>query len=116
MLKKIILCSWLVGSLSIVGTAAPTSKSTSLLKTGTYSAEVKAIVCGGCASFIQEALSSQKAIENVSVDAKTKKVTFSVKAGSEVNLSDLQQVLKASADKMGMGANYALSQVKRLSK
>lgn len=83
------------------------------LAPGAYTATVKAIVCEGCGRFIEETLKKNPQIDTTSVDPKAKTVSFIVKPGKPVKLSDLQAELKKSADLMGMGANYTLSDLKR---
>ena len=85
------------------------------LKAGTYEATVKAIVCGGCGEFIQNTLEENKSLENISVDQKTRRLQFTVKKGSTAQLADLQLALKASADRMGMGADYTLDDLRKKS-
>jgi hypothetical protein len=83
-----------------------------MLMAGTYTAKVKAIVCGMCAPLIQKTLQDFKEIEAVTVDQKSSTVQFSVKKGSMTTLSALQKALDAAAKSMGMGADYTLSDVK----
>ena len=83
-----------------------------VLLTGTYTAKVKAIVCGMCGPLIQKTLQDFKEVGAVTVDQKTSTVQFSIKKGSMINLSALQKSLDAAAKSMGMGADYALSDVK----
>jgi hypothetical protein len=83
-----------------------------LLMTGTYTAKVKAIVCGMCGPLIQKTLQDFKEVEAVTVDQKSSTVQFSIKKSSMVNLSALQKSLDAAAKNMGMGADYTLSDVK----
>jgi hypothetical protein len=45
----------------------------------------------------------------VKVDQDKKTVQFTVKKDATVKVSDLQKALKAAADRMGMGADYTLS-------
>lgn len=94
--------------------AAPISarQTQDVLKAGTYSAKVKAIVCGGCGPLIKQTLEKMKEIDTVSVDSAKKTVQFAVKKDSTVKLSDVQKALKAAADQMGMGADYELSDLK----
>jgi hypothetical protein len=83
-----------------------------VLAAGTYTANVKAIVCGGCGPLIKETLQSMKEIDAVSVDSAKKTVQFSVKKNTTVKLADIQKILDGAATKMGMGADYTLSTVK----
>jgi hypothetical protein len=83
-----------------------------VLPSGNYSAKVAAMVCDGCPSLIQKTMLGVKGIGSTTVDQKTREVHFSVKENASVKWSDLQKALKASADKMGMGADYTLSDLK----
>ena len=92
---------------------AATSPS-SPLKEGTYSAKVAALACEACPPQVEKALGSIKGITAVSVDAQTKTVRFTVGKGSTVTEADLQKVLKAASDEMGMGADYTLHDIARV--
>jgi hypothetical protein len=94
--------------------AAPiaVSQSDDVLKPGAYTAKVKAIVCGGCGPLIQKTMTGMKEIEAVSVDQANKTVKFAVKKDTTLKVTELQKALKAAADKMGMGADYTLSELK----
>jgi copper chaperone CopZ len=97
--------------------AAPVKNKASSLKelgSGAYQGTVKAIVCDGCGEFIQKTLSGYEGIESVVVDQKAKLVTFRVKDGAKVKVEELQKALKGSADKMGMGADYTLLDLKKI--
>jgi hypothetical protein len=83
-----------------------------MLMPGTYTAKVKAIVCEGCGPLIQKTLQNFKELEAVTVDQKSKTVQFSVKKDNMATLVDLQKALDRAAKSMGMGADYALSDVK----
>ena len=83
-----------------------------MLMPGTYTAKVKAIVCDGCGPLIQKTLQNFKELEAVTVDQKGKTVQFSVKKGAMTTAVDLQKALDAAAKRMGMGADYTLSDVK----
>lgn len=84
-----------------------------VLASGAYSAQVKGIVCGGCGSFIQQTLEKISGIEKVSVDQDKKTVQFQIKKDAKVKLAEVQKSLQASADKMGMGADYQLRGLKK---
>ncbi len=86
-----------------------------VLAAGAYSAQVKGIVCGGCGSVIQETMEKINGIENVSVDQDKKTVQFQVKKDVKLKLAVVQKALQASADKMGMGADYQLRNLKKTS-
>ena len=94
--------------------APPKTSGLKELGPGAYQATVKAIVCDGCGDFIQKTISQHEGIESVVVDQKAKRVTFRVKDASRVKVAELQTALKASADKMGMGADYQLKDIKRM--
>jgi len=102
----------LLAMISAAPIAAQQSKD--VLTAGTYTAKVKAIVCSGCGPLIKQTLEKMKEIDSVSVDSEKKTVQFAVKKSNTVKLSDLQEALKAASDKMGMGANYELFDLKAL--
>jgi hypothetical protein len=83
-----------------------------LLNAGMYSANVKAITCDGCGPLIKETMENTKKIDSVVVDRKASTVRFRVIKDKTVRMADLQSALKAAAAKMGMGADYTLSEVK----
>ena len=83
-----------------------------MLMPGAYTAKVKAIVCEGCGPLIQKTLQNFKELDAVTVDQKSSTVQFSVKKDNMTNLGDLQKALDAAAKRMGMGANYTLSDLK----
>jgi hypothetical protein len=87
-------------------------QSKDMLMPGTYAAKVKAIVCGECVPLIQKTLQNFKELEAVTVDKKSSTVQFSVKKDSMTTLGDLQKALDTAAKRMGMGADYTLSDVK----
>lgn len=80
-----------------------------VLPGGIYTAKAKSIVCGGCGSLIEKTMRGTPGIEAAKVDSKTGQVDFTVKKGEEVKWSELQKALKTSAGKMGMGADYTLT-------
>jgi len=94
---------------AMIGAPLASGQSQDVLSSGTYAAKVKAIVCGGCGPLIQKTLQGMKEIEAVKVDQDKKTIQFAVKKDATVKVSDLQKALKAAADKMGMGADYTLS-------
>ena len=100
----------LLAMISTVSLAAQQSQD--VLKPGTYSAKVKAIVCGGCGPLIKQTLEKMKEIDAVSVDTSKITLQFTVNKDSTVKLSDVQKALKVAADQMKMGADYTLSDVK----
>jgi hypothetical protein len=87
-----------------------------VLSPGTYTATVKAIVCGGCGPLIKRTLEGLKQIDSATVDQQAKTVQFAVKKDTTIKVSEIQTALKAAADKMGMGADYTLSDVKAKTK
>jgi hypothetical protein len=88
------------------------AQSKNMLMPGTYTAKVKAIVCGECVPVIQKTLQNFKGLEAVTVDKKTSTVQFSVKKDSMTTRLDLQKALDTAAKRMGMGADYTLSDIK----
>jgi len=101
-------------SLLVIAMIAPiaSGQTQDTLNPGTYTAKVKAIVCGGCGPLIEKTLQGMKEIEKAKVDQAKATLQFSVKNGATIKTSDLQKALKAAADKMGMGADYTLSDLK----
>ena len=99
-----------LSALILTGFVAAQSKDE--LKAGQYTAKVKAIVCGGCGPLIQKTLANFKELEAVTVDQKASSVQFTIKKDATVKLTELQKALDAAANRMGMGADYTLSDVK----
>ena len=83
-----------------------------MLSSGQYTAKVKAIVCGGCGTLIQKTLTNFQELEAITIDQKASLLQFTVKKSASVKLANLQEALDESAKKMGMGADYTLSEVK----
>lgn len=116
--KKSFVNALMIVSLmtSICLAASPKDKNSGardrVLNSGKYTGKAGAFVCGGCGPAIEETLKKDPNIESVSVNSKTNMVQFTVKKRAKVKLSDLQKELKASADQMGMGADYQLNNVK----
>ncbi len=115
-MSGMLMVSLMVGAGFAASKAKGKSAGDSMLTGGQYTAKVKAIVCGGCAPLIEKAMKGFKDIESVSVNSEASTVNFSIKKGTKVNQSELQKALKNSADKMGMGANYELYELKALKK
>jgi hypothetical protein len=92
--------------------AGSSGQSKNMLMPGTYTAKVKAIVCEGCGPMIQKTLQSFKELDAVTVDQKSSTVQFSVKKDSIATMGNLQKALDSAAKRMGMGADYTLSDVK----
>jgi len=109
-----ILTTIVVLGLLTAAFAAPAivQKSQDLLTAGTYTANVKALVCGGCGPLVKETLMSMKQLDAVSVDSAKQTVQFTVKKNATVKMADIQKALDGAAAKMGMGADYTLSSVK----
>ncbi len=80
-----------------------------VLPAGEYSARIKAMVCEGCAQLVEKTLRSMDQIGPVHVDTNDSRVHFSVKDKATVKWSSIQAALKKSADQMGMGADFSLS-------
>jgi hypothetical protein len=87
-------------------------KAPEVLKTGEYTAKVKAITCGGCGPLIKRTMEGMKEIGSVAVDSANKTVQFAVKKDATIKLADLQKALDAAAKNMGMGADYTLLDLK----
>lgn len=84
-----------------------------MLMPGTYTATVNSIVCDGCGPLIERTLRNFEDIEAVAVDQKSTTVQFSVKTEGGIAAGDLQEALDEAAGRMGMGADYALSHLRR---
>jgi hypothetical protein len=82
------------------------------LKAGQYTAKVKAIVCDGCGPLIQKTLQEFKELDAITIDQNTSTLQFTVKKGSTVKMAEIQKALNAAAGKMGMSADYTLSNLK----
>jgi hypothetical protein len=108
----IIVATFALSALILTGLSAAQLKDA--LKAGQYIAMVKAIVCDGCGPLIQKTLANFKELEAITVDQKARAVHFTVKKDAAVKLADLQKALDAAAKQMGMGADYTLSDIKRL--
>lgn len=111
--RKVILTGLLAVALAVPGAWAADKAVSKTLQSGKYSAKVVAIPCAACPPEIEKTLKAQPAIDEVSVDQKSSTVRFSVKAGAQVQLSDLQKALKTASEQMGMGADYRLKNVKK---
>jgi hypothetical protein len=97
---------------AVFAAAAVVQQSQDVLTAGTYTANVKALVCGGCGPLVKQTLMGMKQLDAVSVDSTKQTVQFTVKKNATVKLADIQKILKGAAAKMGMGADYTLSEVK----
>jgi hypothetical protein len=110
MILTAITAILLIGVIAVAPVAA--QKPQDVLKTGEYVAGVKAITCGGCGPLIKKTMEGMKEIESVTVDSQKKAVHFAVKKDATVKVGDLQKALDAAAQKMGMGADYTLMDLK----
>lgn len=110
MIKKAMLLA-MVTLFGTAATAAPKPKP-QVLKPGEYTATAKALVCSACAPQVEQTLKEFPGLERVSVNPEGAGVRFKVKKGASVKLDEMQKALKASSDKMGMGADYTLRDVK----
>ncbi len=84
-----------------------------VLAAGTYAAKIKALTCAGCGPLVKKTLEGMKEIQSATVDSKASTVQFVVKKDNSVKVADVQEALKAAAAKMGMGADYTLSDIKK---
>ncbi len=96
----------------IIAVPAAAQKAPEVLKSGEYTATVKALVCGGCGPLVKQTMEGIKEIGPVSVDSAKKTVQFAVKKDATVKVADLQKALDGAAKKMGMGADYTLLDLK----
>lgn len=112
MLTKAMAVAAMVGSFVCSATAAPKAKP-QVLKPGEYAATAKALVCEACAGEIEKVLKGFPGVEAVTVAQEDGKVRFRIKKRAAVKLDEVQARLKAESDKMGMGADYTLRDVKR---
>lgn len=86
-----------------------------LLDSGHYTAQVTAMPCGACAPAVEKAMLAQPEVQAASVDLKSLRLIFIVKNGATVSLATLQKSLKEASDSMGMGADYRLRDVQKMS-
>ncbi len=95
--------------------AAPTIKAAKgVLKQGAYSATVAALVCESCPAEVEKALKAFPGLEDVSISREKSAVRFTVKKGTPVKTEKLQSALRAASERMGMGADYSLRDLKRV--
>ncbi len=112
-LSTLVLC----GALSaVVFSATPKEKGLHTLGGGEYTAKVKAIVCSGCGPFIEKTMKGFPGIESAVTNSEKLTVQFKVKKGVTIKLADLQKSLQESSNKMGMGADYSLSDIRSVKK
>lgn len=81
-----------------------------LLAAGVYTAKMKAFVCGGCADWVKERLTSVPGLSNVRAEQSTARVEFTV--DKPVSRKLIQKTLDGAAREMGMGADYTLGELK----
>ncbi|MBL8023793.1 MAG: heavy-metal-associated domain-containing protein [Elusimicrobia bacterium] len=86
------------------------------LSPGYYTAKIGAITCGGCGPTIEKTMRQVPGIGAAQVDPKEGTVRFAVLVNKEVQVAQLQEALKVSADQMGMGADYKLTDIKKIKK
>jgi copper chaperone CopZ len=108
-----LIAAALLAAQGFAATAGAKS-SKGVLKEGSYAASVTGLMCEGCPPAVEKALKSFPGVEGVSVSQEKATVTFKIKKGAAVKLTKLQAALKAAADKMGMGADYSLRDLKRV--
>lgn len=113
MIKSMMLAAAMVGLFGAAAAAVPKTKA-QILKTGEYSATAKALICSTCAGEIENTLKAFPGLEAVMVAPEGGAVRFKVKKGAAVKLDEVQAALRAGSDKMGMGADYTLRDVKRV--
>ena len=82
------------------------------LDPGYYSARLGAVVCGGCKGLIEKTMLGVDGVGAAQVDEKKGTVLFTVMKGKKLQVARLQDALKLAADKMGMGADFFLSELK----
>jgi hypothetical protein len=109
-LRTVVVIAAVVAAIG--ATTVITRAAENVLSAGTYTAKVKALVCRGCGPLVKKTMEGLKAIEAASVDQQTSTLEFKVKKDNSIKVSEIQTALKAAADKMGMGADYTLSDVK----
>lgn len=105
----------LVAGLAVAqGFAANTASKSSktILKAGSYSAQIKGLTCSACAPAVEKTMKAFPGLEGVSVSQEKSAARFSVKTGATVNVAKLQAALKSASDEMGMGADYSLRDIK----
>ncbi len=115
-MKKVMTALFLVALTAAQGFAATAAgKGTKgVLKAGSYSAKVAALVCAACPPEVEKALKTFPGIERIAVSQEKSTVSFKIKKGASVNEAKLQAALKAASDKEGMGADYSLRDLKRI--
>lgn len=114
-MKKTMTALVLAALAATQGFAANAGKATKgVLKAGSYTATVAGIVCGACPPQVEKTLKAFPGIEGVSVSQEKLTVSFTIKKGASVKEAKLQTALKAASSEMGMGADYSLSDLKRV--
>jgi hypothetical protein len=114
-IRKFCLTGVAVLVLTALIAAIPAAAQTApdVLKTGEYTAKVKAITCGMCGPLIKKTMEGMKEIASATVDNAKKTVQFEVKKDATIKLVDLQKALDGAAKGMGMGADYTLLELKK---
>jgi len=114
---KSLLALIVCGALSATVMAVMSKeKNPQTLVAGEYTAQVKAIVCSGCGPFLEKTMKGFSGIESARANSEKLTVQFKVKKGATIKLADLQKTLQQSSDRMGMGADYSLSDIKPVKK
>ncbi len=92
---------------------APGKGAKGILKEGSYTAKVTGLLCAACPPEVEKTLRAFPGIEGVSVSPEKSMVRFKIKKGFSAKTAKLQAALKAASDKMGMGADYSLRDLRR---
>lgn len=85
-----------------------------VLTQGVYAATVAALVCEACPAEVAKTLKAFPGLEAVSLSREKSTVRFAVKKGAAVRTEKLQSALRAASERMGMGADYGLRDLKRV--
>lgn len=109
----VLMLVLIAGALATASLAGEDSHGVAL-KEGSYIAKVTALPCDACAPEVKKTLSGIEGVGSVSVDTRSRTVTFAIEKGANVTEAALQKALKAASDKMGMGADYTLHELKRI--
>lgn len=96
----------------LLSSLALAAKPAAALTPGSYTATLKQLACEGCPSWIVQHMKEIPGIADASVDGDKRVLTFSVKPGAKLKVETIQKKLNAAAEQMGMGADYALKDVK----
>jgi hypothetical protein len=112
MTRRVLLTMIAVAAVLAFTAGSLAASGEDVLAAGTYTAKIKALTCAGCGPLVRKTMEGMAEIQSATVDSKASSVEFVVKKDNSVKVADLQKALKAAADKMGMGADYTLSDVK----